>query len=251
MSAEELVGADLFGDDYLWFYDGMLEERSDADVELIVRLLEPPAGAELLDVPCGHGRIANRLAARGMRVTGLDLTVGFLELARERAAAAGVEVEYLQGDMRELPFEGRFDALVNWFTSFGYFDDDTNRRVLEGFRRALRPGGRLLLELASRDLLITSLPRHDAPAVWLAERDDDLMIDKVTLDTARGRSHTERIVVRGGRVRRQEFSLSQPSASELAEWLREAGFDQVELFDESGAAFGRTSRRLVARAMLH
>ena len=59
-----------------------------------MRLLEPPAGAELLDVPCGHGRIANRLAARGMRVTGLDLTVGFLELARERAAAAGVEVEY-------------------------------------------------------------------------------------------------------------------------------------------------------------
>ncbi len=106
MSAEELVGADIFGDDYLWFYDGMLEERSDADVELIMRLLEPPAGTELLDVPCGHGRIANRLAARGLRMTGLDLTPGFLELARERAAAAGVEVEYVEGDMRAAAVRG-------------------------------------------------------------------------------------------------------------------------------------------------
>ena len=59
-------------------------------------------------------------------------------------------MEYVQGDLRELPFDGRFDAVLNWFTSFGYFDDEGNRRVLEGFHRALRPGGTLLLEQASR-----------------------------------------------------------------------------------------------------
>ena len=153
--------------------------------------------------------------------------------------------------MRELPFEGRFDALVNWFTSFGYFDDDTNRRVLEGF---VAPCVRAVGCCSSWRVAIfcSRACRGTTPRPsWLAERDDDLMINKVTLDTARGRSRTERIVVRGGRVRRQEFSLSQPSASQLAEWLCEAGFDEVELFDESGAAFGRTSRRLVARAMLH
>jgi SAM-dependent methyltransferase len=138
---EELVGPEIFGDDYLGFYEQMLEERSDSEVELVLRLLDLPDGAEVLDAPCGHGRIANRLAARGFRVTGLDNNAKFIELARLRATEQGVSVDYLQGDLRELPFEGRFDAVINWFTSFGYFDDDTNRAVLAGFRRALKSGG--------------------------------------------------------------------------------------------------------------
>jgi len=162
---EELVGPEIFGDDYLGFYEEMLEERSDSEVELILCLLDLADGAEVLDAPCGHGRIANRLAARGFRVTGLDKSARFIELARSRAAEQGLSVEYVEGDLRELPFDGRFDALVNWFSSFGYFDDDTNRQVLAGFRRALRPGGVLLLEQASRELLLSTLPRHGGPAL--------------------------------------------------------------------------------------
>jgi SAM-dependent methyltransferase len=242
---EELVGPEIFGDDYLEFYEEMLEARSDSEVELILRLLELPDGAEILDAPCGHGRIADRLAARGFRVTGLDNNARFLELARSRAAP----VEYVEGDLRELPFEGRFDAVINWFTSFGYFDDDTNRELLAGFRRALRPGGVLLLEQASRELLLSNLPRHGGPAIILSEQGDDLMIDKVTFDLGAGRSHTERITVRGGRVSRTEFSLSQPSASQLADWVRDAGFGTVETLDETGEPVRPTSRRLVVRAI--
>ncbi len=251
MPGEELVGEDIFGDDYSWFMEELLEQRSDQEVDTILGLLELPDAAEVLDAPCGHGRISNRLAARGLRVTGLDRSRRFLELARERAAAAGaagVEVEYVEGDLRELPFEGRFDAVLNWFSSFGYFDDEGNRRVLEGFRRALKPGGRLLLEQASRELLIRNLPAHGVPAVWMTERGDDLLIDKVSFDPAAGRSHTERIVVRDGQVRRTEFSLSQPTASQLGDWMRAAGFDEVEAFDESGGPFAATSRRLLMRA---
>ena len=244
---EELVGRDLFDEDYLWFYDEMLEARSDADVELIARLLDLRAGAELLDAPCGHGRIAQRLAGRGLKVTGVDITPLFIELARERAVAAGAEVEYTEGDVRELAFEERFDAVVNWFTSFGYFDDQGNRRVLENFHRALRPGGVLLLEQASRDFLLANLPAS-GQAVWLAERGDDLMIDKVTFDPLAGRSHTERIVVRAGRVRRLRFTLAQPTPEHLAAMLRDAGFDEVEAFDESGEPYRAGSRRLVMRA---
>ena len=244
---EEFVGRDLFDEDYLWFYDEMLEARSYGDVELIARLLELPEGAELLDAPCGHGRIAQRLAARGLRVTGIDITPLFVELARERAAAAGVEVEYIEGDLRELPFEGRFDAVVNWFTSFGYFDDESNRRVLENFHRALRPGGVLLIEQASRDFLLANMPAS-GQVVWLAERGDDLMIDKVSVDLVAGRSHTERIVVREGRVRRLHFELAQPTPEQLAGALRSAGFADVDALDESGEPYKVGSRRLVIRA---
>ncbi|MGZ4201969.1 MAG: SAM-dependent methyltransferase [Thermoleophilaceae bacterium] len=245
---EELVPDEIFGDDYSWFMEELLEQGSDQDVDTILGLLELPDAAELLDAPCGHGRISNRLAARGLRVSGLDRSRRFLDLARERAAAAGLEVEYVEGDLRELPFEGRFDALLNWFSSFGYFDDEGNRRVLEGFRRALRPGGRLLLEQASRELLVRNQPSFGGPLILMGERGDDLLIDRVSFDPAAGRSHTERIVVRDGQVRRTEFSLSQPTASQLADWMRAAGFDEVEAFDESGGAFAATSRRLLMRA---
>ena len=101
---------------------------------------------DVLDLACGHGRIANRLAERGARVTGLDRTPLFLEVARRDAAARGVEVDYVEGDMRELAWEGGFDRVVSWFTSFGYFDDQANRGVLGGVHGALRPGGSLLIE---------------------------------------------------------------------------------------------------------
>jgi cyclopropane fatty-acyl-phospholipid synthase-like methyltransferase len=65
------VGPEIFGEDYLHFYAPLLtDERTDREVELILRLLALPVGARLLDCPCGHGRIANRLAARGLEVTG-------------------------------------------------------------------------------------------------------------------------------------------------------------------------------------
>jgi cyclopropane fatty-acyl-phospholipid synthase-like methyltransferase len=78
---------EVFDADYLYFYEPLLEEVSDADTDLVWRLLDLQTGAEVLDLACGHGRIAGRLAARGARVTGLDASPAFLEQARADAAA--------------------------------------------------------------------------------------------------------------------------------------------------------------------
>lgn len=215
--------SEVFGEDYLYFYADRLDaEHSDRETDLIVRLLDLPTGAAVLDAPCGHGRIANRLAARGLHVTGLDANTEFLARACREADEAGVEVEYVAGDLRELPWSGRFDAAVCWYTSFGYFDDEDNQRVLCAYHQALRGGGVLVVEQINRDSLLRQLPAGRAPLVALTERGDDLMIDRVHFDSAAGRSRTERITVRGGRVRRTRFSLAQPSLTELSAMLREA-----------------------------
>jgi hypothetical protein len=73
--------------------------------------------------------LAYRLAARGSQVTGLDSSAVFLDRARASAAAARVSADYVPGDMRQLPWTGRFDRVLNWSTAFGYFDD-TNRAIL-------------------------------------------------------------------------------------------------------------------------
>lgn len=210
-----------FDDDYLYFYEQFLTpERNAEEVETVSELLE--GCTEILDCPCGHGRIANGLAQQGFRVTGLDATELFLARARDDAKQLGVDVEYVHGDMRALPWRERFDGLVNWFTSFGYFDDDENRKVLKQFHDALRPGGRLVMETMNiARLMLNFRPQH-----W-DERGDDFMLDKVELDLEQARTRTERIIVRGGRVRRTQFVVRYFSFPELADWLRVAGFENV------------------------
>ena len=205
------VPADVFGEDYLYFYENFLDdELSDAQAELLWKTLRLTEGSEVLDVPCGHGRIANRLAARGARVAGLDADPFFLERARADAAERGVEVEYVQGDMRELPWAERFDAVVNWFTSFGYFDDEGNKAWLESARRTLKPGGRLAIDVHSRDVFM----RNRMPAA-VSERDGDLIVDRFRLrrrDGPRGDGALDRPRT-GASGRRSTPSASTPSRS--------------------------------------
>ena len=146
----------MYDEDYLYFFaapsglsefavHGPVVPSADypagAAAELAWRLLDLRPGMSVLDLACGHGELANRLAARGCRVTGLDSSAVFLDRARAGAAAAGVSVEYVVGDMRQLPWTGgRFDRVINWSTAFGYFDDTANRAVLDGIVRVLRPG---------------------------------------------------------------------------------------------------------------
>ncbi|HKB20338.1 MAG TPA: class I SAM-dependent methyltransferase [Gaiellaceae bacterium] len=231
---------DAFDADYLYFYEELLTpERTRAEVELVWKLLELEPGLELLDLACGHGRIANPLAERGLLVTGLDATPLFLDLAREDAAERGVGVEYVEGDMRSIPWVDRFDRVLCWFTSFGYFSDEENRGVLGGVFRALKSGGMFLLEMNHRDNL---LGRYADEVV--VERGEDRMTDRHRLDLQTGRSHDQRTIVREGTSRTFDFSVRMFSAAELRDWLRAAGFRDTYAYGEDGEPLTLEHRRM-------
>lgn len=235
---------DVFDEDYLYFYGPGLAASRDADVELIWRLLGLAPGMKVLDLACGHGRIANRLAERGAKVSGLDASELFLRHAREEAAGAGLDVDYVQGDMRSLPWpEASFDRVLSWFTSFGYFEDDENRRVLAEARRVLRPSGQLLVE---NNNLVELLPRW-LPSVVL-ERDGDFAIDQPRFDPTTGRATTERVIVRDQRVRRFRFSVRMFVAVELRDWLLGAGFTSATFYGSDGDPLTTASRRMITIA---
>jgi SAM-dependent methyltransferase len=119
----------------------------DADLEVIARLLPAPP-ATILDVPCGDGRLAHPLAAKGYEVSGVDISAENVERQGPR---------FHQGDLRALPDLGQFDAVLSWGNSFGYTTPAETPATLDGFRRAIKPGGRLILEsLTVAEAFLTS-----------------------------------------------------------------------------------------------
>jgi SAM-dependent methyltransferase len=242
----DFVPADVFGEDYLYFYaDSLTDELSDAQAELLWDLLALAEGDQVLDVPCGHGRLANRLAQRGARVTGVDADPVFLAHARADAEARGVEVDYVEGDMRDLPWENRFDAAVNWFTSFGYFDDEGNRAWLETVLRTLRPGGRLAIDVHSRDVFMRN---HSPGSGFVSERDGDLIVDRHRFDLETGRAETERWIVRDGMVRKTEYSVRFYTYTELRSLLLGVGFAAVEAMGHDRRPLTLETRRMIVIA---
>jgi SAM-dependent methyltransferase len=235
------VGPEVFGEDYLYFYELWLtDEVSDRQADLLWRLLGLRDGAEVLDLASGHGRIANRLAALGARVTGLDADEFFLERAREAASGA----EFIHGDMRALPWtEPRFDAVLLWFTAFGYFDQETNAGVLRGVRSVLRDGGRLALDINHLPRLLASFASQS-----FIRRDDDFMLDEREWDPQTSVMATRRTYVRDGRVRDLSFDVRMYMPAELRELLLEAGFADVRLLNPSGEPLTAEDGRVVAIA---
>jgi ubiquinone/menaquinone biosynthesis C-methylase UbiE len=235
---------EVFDEDYLYFYGPALAASRDADVELIWPLLGLSPGTRVLDLACGHGRIANRLAERGAEVFGLDASELFLQRAREEASEAGLDVAFTKGDMRSLPWpDETFDCVISWFTSFGYFEDDDNQHVLAEAHRVLRPTGKLLIE---NNNLVELLPRW-LPSVVM-ERDGDFAVDRSRFDPTTGRASTERVTVREDRVRRFTFSVRMFVAVELRDWLHRAGFTDVDFYGPDGEPLTAASRRMVTVA---
>lgn len=239
----------MFDADYLRFTQVQMDEaRSRSDADVIARLGNLAPGAEVLDAPCGHGRISNLLAQDGYAVTGLDASELFLEHARADAETRGVNVTYVTGDLRDLPYEDDFDALVNWFSSFGYWDDATNRQVLAGFHRALRPGGLLLLEQINPYLVIRLQSAHGTTAA--SRVGDDLMVDRNYYDLVTGIASTERTIWAGGQVRETRFGVRMMLPPEWTDWLHAAGFREVTFHGDAGApmSLGGSRMVIVARA---
>jgi SAM-dependent methyltransferase len=114
----------------------------------------------LLDLNCGIGRHSTELAKRGIEVVGTDLSRLYIETAQKRAEKEGVsdKVRFLVADMRRiasvLRSQGPFDGIINLWTSFGFYDDNTNDDILRQCRKLVRDGGFFVLDIVNRDWLV-------------------------------------------------------------------------------------------------
>jgi len=238
----------FFDDDYLRIYRPQFtEERTAAEVDFLSSALAAPHGAEVLDLACGFGRHAIGMARRGYAVTGVDFNPRYLEIAAAEARLAGVTVRWMPGDMRSLAMDRSFDAVYSFFTSFGYFSDTENERVLGHIARALRPGGRFLIDMANRERHIT----HPQLRTWHQRDDGALHMEEATLDLATSRVTSRQILIPadGSAQVVKTFDLRVYTCAELTALLARQGLVTREVWGGSDRSlYTSESRRMILLA---
>ena len=147
-----------FNKDYLEVYGHRDETEARQAVSLAERELGLSPGDQVLDLCCGNGRHSLHLARRGFKVVSLDLSYALLQSGAERARQEALRVAFVQADARQIALRAAFDAVLNFFTSFGYFDADReNVRVLENISRVLTKRGRFLIDYFNTEQLLRNL----------------------------------------------------------------------------------------------
>lgn len=239
---------DTFTEEYLRTLPKNLHAQTERDVTFILKSLGVRKGGRILDLACGFGRHSIELAKRNFEVAGLDLSLPLLQRALGEAQRRSLSIKFIHGDMRELNFAAIFDACFSWQTSFGFFDDRTNMRVLKGVHRALKPGGRFLVDVVNRDYVVAEMPSR----TWW-EGVDCVFLEEVEFDHHSSTLHTKRSFIYEDGSPPQEFSsyIRLYSLHEMRRIMEAAGFEVLEISGElhhRGNYLGPTSSRLIVLA---
>jgi SAM-dependent methyltransferase len=170
-------------------------------------------------------------------VLGIDKERSFIRAALARRTDESGDAEFHVGDMRSLQCEGRFDAVVNWGGSFGYFSDDENLAVVRGMARALRPGGRVLIDQPNREWLL----RH-----FQAKLGDELLKVKNRWAVSTQRMQSEWVLSSGSAAGSYRMSMRLYTPGQFKSLLGQWGLRLTHLYGSSGAeSYSRTSRRII------
>ena len=216
-------------------------EGSPAEVKNIISLLGIKPPARVLDLGCGVGRHSLELARQGFRVTGVDRTRRYLEQATGKAAQEGLNIEFVQDDMRAFCRPDTYDTVINMFTSFSYFGDpEEDRQVVINVFESLKPGGIFLLETHGKE----TLARIFLEKNWEEINGVFVLYER---KPTRNWGWMENRWIMFKDDQRIEHTVSHRlySATELAAMITDCGFTQVNAYgDLSGNPYDHTARRL-------
>ncbi len=226
-------------------------EDTGIEADAIIRLADIRPESNILDLCCGWGRHGFEFVKRGHSVTGIDITEPYLERGRRQAEESGLDVRFVKEDVRTFTEAGTYDFAMNYFTSFGYFDDpDDDLRFCENACKSLKAGGRFLIDTIGKET--TAL--HFKESEWFRRDGYLIMLEYKVTD---GWTHIEN---------RWRFTSDDPSkpaelnetvfrhrlysAVEMAELLNTAGFSEVRFYGAlDGRPYDHQAERMLAVAV--
>jgi SAM-dependent methyltransferase len=199
----------------------------------------------ILDLCCGFGRITLELVRRGFKAAGVDITGAYLQTAREDAANEGLDIEFIQKDVRSFKRKQAFDTAVNLYNSFGYFEDPADDLLfLRNAHYSLKPGGALIIEVLGKEIAV----RDYIEAEWFERAGFTVLTESSPVDSwGSVWNRWILISIKDGSRLEKVFIQRLYAASELRSLLFEAGFSMVELYgDWDESPYDQEARALIA-----
>lgn len=197
---------------------------TNAEVRYITDKLGLEPGRKFLDCPCGIGRIAIPLAKKGIEVTGVDRALPYLDEFSKRMKRLHLKVNLVHSDMRRINFDHEFDAAGNLWTSFGFFEKDSdNLLVLKKMFKALKPGGRFLLHVINRDWIITNYSANG----W-SEVENVKVLEKRNFDYSKSINYSTYSLIENGSEKVIQTGVRMYSYHELIRMFKSVGFTEIE-----------------------
>ena len=223
-------------------------EKSRMQVDFVIEKLGIQPGARVLDLCCGQGRHLLDLMKRGYDVVGVDLSEYMLGKCRESADEQGLKPNLIQSDMRELSFDSEFDAVINMFTSFGYLEnEDEDQKVLDGVARALKPGGRFLMDIHNRDAFMA----HHVERTYSENSRGEIILEDRQFDPVTGRNNSREITIfSDGRRSERGYSLRIYACTEIVKMLARSGLEVQSIWggwDSSAFAYASRGMLIIAQ----
>ncbi|MFQ6116427.1 MAG: class I SAM-dependent methyltransferase [bacterium] len=233
---------DWFGEDYLKVYLHRDEEEAKKQVEFVENILRLKSSDLILDLGCGSGRHALELTQRGYHVTCLDLSAVLLALAKQKSGEENCCIRFVKADMRHIPFSNVFDAILSFFTTFGYFKkDEENLQTLKSIGEALKPEGCFFLDYLNKTHVIENLVPFDC-----RQENGYEVIQERRYNRAEERIEKKITLKENGEVREYFESVRLYTLEEMQSMLTKSGLMLEQTFgDFTGSPFASHSPRLI------
>jgi SAM-dependent methyltransferase len=251
-------GAEFFGDFYLEGDNSKqgyliecqqtLVERTKTEVEGVIKLLKIPMTSKILDCPCGYGRHSIELANQGFDVTGIDINSIHIQRAIQILREQQRNLYFQVGNMLDLNYNSNFDAVINMFYSFGFFEtDEENEAVLKNFFDSLRIGGKFLMHTDVNIPRILSGKYKEDEKRDLISGGSLRIIDKYNPDTKR--IDGTWIIEKDGGIKQKDYSVRVYTKEEFEIMCFKAGFSSVKTYSNwNGYEYSEESEDMIVVA---
>ena len=206
---------------YHTLYKNRNEKEAQVFIDNLIQYLQIPNGSKLIDIACGRGRHAIYFNKKGMNVIGVDLSSNSILYAKEDENST---LQFAVHDMREVYKKNYFDVVTNLFTSFGYFDDNTNEQeAINAMASNLKIGGILVIDFMNVKKIISNL--------LLSEQKT---IDGITFNINRkveGENIIKDIVIIDG-IEKQQFQekVKAITLANYSKFITNAGLKIIDIF---------------------
>jgi SAM-dependent methyltransferase len=219
--------------------------RAEDEVNSVINLLGIQQGSKILDLCCGPGRHSIEFAKKGYSVTGVDRTSTYIKKAQEQATSSGVKIDFIIEDMRKFRKSNEFDVVLNLYTSFGYFaNPDDDKLVLNNIFSSLKNDGKLLIEMMGKEILARIFLERN----WY-KKGEVIYLEERKIEDGWGMISNKWILIDDNKTKEYNFRHRIYSGVELSMLLRDIGFKSVKLYgDLKNSPYDNTATRLVALA---